>query len=92
MPKYRKKPIEIEAFKFIYGAKRPYPDWLQEAARADILRLGDDGHYYIKTLENCGLAEELLVSDGDFIIQGVEGELYPCKSTIFEKTYDLVTD
>ena len=29
---------------------------------------------------------------GDFIIQGVNGELYPCKPDIFEKTYDLVKE
>ena len=26
---------------------------------------------------------------GDWMIQGVEGELYPCKPSIFEKTYEL---
>jgi hypothetical protein len=28
-------------------------------------------------------------SIGDFIIKGVQGEFYPCKPDIFEKTYDL---
>ncbi len=27
---------------------------------------------------------------GDYIIQGIEGELYPCKREIFEKFYDEV--
>lgn len=27
---------------------------------------------------------------GDFIIQGINGEIYPCKPDIFEKTYELV--
>lgn len=27
---------------------------------------------------------------GDYVMQGVEGELYICDKTIFEKTYDLV--
>lgn len=26
---------------------------------------------------------------GDYIIKGVNGEFYPCKEEIFEKTYDL---
>jgi len=30
------------------------------------------------------------VSWDDFIIQGVAGELYPCKPDIFEATYELV--
>jgi hypothetical protein len=25
---------------------------------------------------------------GDWIIQGVNGEIYPCKPDIFEKTYE----
>lgn len=29
---------------------------------------------------------------GDFIIQGVNGELYPCKPDIFHKTYEVVED
>ena len=33
-----------------------------------------------------GRAEE----KGDWIIRGVNGELYPCKPDIFEKTYELV--
>ena len=40
---------------------------------------------FIKTLEGVHHA-----SVGDYIIQGVNGELYPCKPDIFEKTYDKV--
>jgi len=32
------------------------------------------------------------VSKGDYVIRGVEGEYYPCKPDIFEKTYELVND
>lgn len=39
----------------------------------------------IKTLEG-----DMLVSDGDWIITGVNGENYPCKPDIFEKTYEEV--
>lgn len=38
----------------------------------------------IPTLEG-----EILTSDGDWIIQGVNGEFYPCKPDIFEKTYEV---
>lgn len=31
-------------------------------------------------------------SPGDWIITGVNGEQYPCKPDIFEKTYELVDD
>ena len=39
----------------------------------------------IKTLE--GWHE---VSQGDWVIKGVNGEFYPCKPDIFEKTYEAV--
>lgn len=29
---------------------------------------------------------------GDYIIQGVDGEFYPCKGSIFEKTYDEILE
>lgn len=29
---------------------------------------------------------------GDFLIIGVEGEMYPCEEQIFYKTYDIVKD
>lgn len=40
---------------------------------------------FIKTLEGIHHA-----SVGDYIIQGVNGEIYPCKPDIFEKTYDEI--
>ncbi len=40
---------------------------------------------YVETRE--GL---LVASDGDLIIRGVEGEVYPIGRNIFEKTYDWV--
>lgn len=38
---------------------------------------------YIKTLEGV-----MKASPGDWIITGVNGEQYPCKPDIFEKTYE----
>lgn len=39
----------------------------------------------IKTFEG-----DMKASIGDFIITGVNGEQYPCKPDIFEKTYEEV--
>ena len=36
----------------------------------------------IKTLEG-----QMVGNKGDWLIQGVNGELYPCKDDIFKKTY-----
>lgn len=39
----------------------------------------------IKTLEG-----NMLANIGDWIITGINGEKYPCKPEIFEKTYEEV--
>lgn len=46
------------------------------------------GVEYIKTREGtiCGYKGQ------DFIIRGVEGELYPIKKDIFHKTYDVLKE
>ncbi|HWQ95907.1 MAG TPA: hypothetical protein VN368_00905 [Candidatus Methylomirabilis sp.] len=41
----------------------------------------------IRTLEG-----EMTAHPGDWIIKGVNGELYPCKPDIFEKTYEPVEE
>lgn len=46
-----------------------------------------DKEMIIDTLEG-----QMHASVGDFIITGVNGEQYPCKPDIFEKTYELVED
>lgn len=42
-------------------------------------------HVWIETLEGA-----MKVSEYDWVIKGVNGEYYPCKPDIFEKTYELV--
>ena len=78
MAKFRKKPIVIEAIKW-YGNNEN-----------ELFTLGTDwridrGVLYISTLEG-----NMKADIGDYIIKGVNGELYPCKPDIFEKTYDMV--
>lgn len=84
MEKYRKKPVVIEAKKWNKGdtplsCMKPYGQ--------NIISLfpNYEGFYFIETLEG-----NHHVSDGDFIIKGVQGEFYPCKPDIFEKTYEPV--
>jgi hypothetical protein len=91
--KYRKKPVVIEAFEFSYSAPKPWPQWLRAAhdlpggvPNSFSFNLEAE-KYQIETLEG-----EHLVSEGDFIIQGIKGELYPCKPDIFALTYEPVTE
>lgn len=85
--KYRKKPVIIEAIKYVGGTAfaEEIPKWLRDASLDKII-YWENNNLYIKTLE--GVHH---VSDGDYVIRGVQGELYPCKPDIFEQTYERVT-
>jgi len=87
MAKYRKKPVIIEAFKWTGDYRQTEdPIWIINALRSGTARIhvtDDDVYMIIKTLEGDHRADL-----GDYIIQGIKGEIYPCKSDIFELTYD----
>lgn len=89
--KFRKKPVVIEAFKLnergLVGE-----DWFWDAVTNNTIITHDFGKNYpnpawceIKTLEGI-----MVANAGDYIIRGIAGEIYPCKSEIFEKTYEEV--
>lgn len=94
MSKYRKKPVVIEAFQYdgdfkTQDGKYYVPNWAVAALENGTMFFEENNNLprelYIRTLE--GVHH---VSSGDYIIQGVQGELYPCKPDIFEKTYEEV--
>lgn len=86
--KYRKKPVEVEAIQWhektmLIGDVMKHFGGIKDMGARSIGRKG--GALFIRTLEG-----DMTVSDGDYIIKGVNGELYPCKPDIFEKTYEPV--
>jgi hypothetical protein len=85
MPKFRKKPVVIEAVTWYgkYTDGTEWPDWFRDAVTTGRLGLLDDGRMLIPTLEG-----EMTANIGDVVIRGVKGELYPCKPDIFAQTYE----
>lgn len=85
MSKYRKKPVVIEAMQF--NGNVVLSDFQQWLMKVDPERkcLYVEDKLSIHTLEGVMTADF-----GDFIIQGVKGELYPCKPDIFYATYEQV--
>lgn len=88
--RYRKKPVVVEAFK-LNGRGLVGEDWFWEAvSRNEIITYHfgksdpEDAYCEIKTLEGT-----MRANMGDYIIRGVNGEIYPCKADIFAKTYEL---
>ncbi|KXY95157.1 hypothetical protein [Bacillus cereus] len=116
MPKYKKKPVVVEAFHLtefelstlyrdnealcqIQGEEEKgtfaiYP-FEYETANGTVEA---EVRYYNGTEPDKAFAEvetaegTMRANIGDYIITGVNGEKYPCKADIFEKTYELVEE
>jgi len=89
--KFRKKPVVIDAMPFLDDVSADViKNWSGgKVYSSPVLEPTKDnptGHYLqIETLE--GIMTAII---GDWIICGVNGEFYPCKPDIFEKTYEKV--
>lgn len=87
----RKKPVEIECIKFTGDNISELKNFVGDVLVVSFLQIDDpwsehsDPDFSIRTLEG-----DMKISKGDFIIKGVNGEFYPCKPEIFEKTYEVV--
>lgn len=95
--RFRKKPIIIDAIQFtgdnlmeiaeFMGISR----WGLQVSVDAVLRMdgnyGENTHIHIPTLEGT-----MTANCGDWIIKGVNGEFYPCKPNIFERTYEKVEE
>lgn len=92
MSKYRKKPVVIEARCFTTNNEVGSPtmdaivNWANQGkSKPNAWHNGTN--IFIQTLEG-----EMRADVGDYIIQGLNGEFYPCKPDIFQKTYELVEE
>ena len=81
--KFRKKPVVVDAIQWI---------------GSNIVEMNEfiTVHYGLRptsdTLEIPTPEGIMEAKKGDFIIKGVNGEFYPCKPDIFEKTYEAVAE
>ena len=96
--KYRKKPIEVEAFQFNGNLKDSndvyyVPNWAKQAFENGTLYFGHTKYnkppygLFIKTLDKV-----THVSVGDFVIRDSHGKIYSCKPDIFANIYEKVND
>ena len=83
MEKFRKRPVVIEAIQFTGKNDAECLEFCQCAKDPEESKPS----LIISTLEG-----NMICSIGDWIIKGVNGEFYPCKPDIFEKTYERVDD
>lgn len=80
--RYIKKAVEIEAKKLEWSidSQKEIIDWIN--GNGGESRKGLDGGVIIHTLEG-----DMVANTGAYVIKGIQGEFYPCKSDIFEQTY-----
>ncbi len=93
MPKFRKKPVVIEAVQWTGENHRELYEFLEN--NDDFVRDSGKNFYIdhskvkgglvIKTLEG-----EHIADINDWIIKGIKGEFYPCKPHIFKETYEEI--
>lgn len=93
--KYRKRPVVIDAVQFTANNFDEICEFMGFTPEMELnpnFGIDENGTtnapylgIYIPTLEG-----KMFASNGDFIIKGVNGEFYPCKPDIFEKTYEKV--
>lgn len=81
MPKFRKKPVEVEAIRFIGSNYEEIREFIGQNT------LCSDLSIVISTLEG-----DMVAQKGDYIIKGVHGEFYPCEPDIFAETYEAVSE
>ena len=93
MAKYRKKPVIIDAAQW-FGRVSFLSEFIplvriasEKNMQAEHYSLTADDKLYLHTLEG-----DMLVSVGDWVIVGINGEMYLCKPDIFEKTYEKVEE
>lgn len=94
--KAHKKPVVVDCLVWD-GKSRPMFDFLNQTENQHMEDKGDNFHIeldngacqqgslIIHTLEG-----DMKANIGDVIIRGVNGEYYPCKPDIFQKTYEVV--
>lgn len=89
MEKYRKKPVVIDAVQLTMANRQAVVSKI-EAAGYKTRTFSKPPMRAVTGIVIETLEDDMEASYGDFIIKGVNGEFYPCKPEIFEKTYEKV--
>ena len=83
--KYAKRPLVIHAMQWCIDDTDAVLDVFPEVG----VERNEHGAYRLSVPTMEGV---MYASEGDYLIRGIQCEVYPCKPDIFEATYDLVSD
>jgi len=87
MPKFRKKPVVIEAVQFNdMNSYLEIVKWMKDAG--DTFAIANEVKYSMPVMLIQTLEGTMAANPGDWIIKGIQGEFYPCKNEIFLESYE----
>jgi hypothetical protein len=89
--KFRKKSVEVEAMQFNGDNSSMIAEFMKQITRTTYFP-DENNPSGRKTIIIHTLEGDMEANIGDWIIKGIKGEFYPCKSDIFAETYELVED
>ena len=95
MPKYRKKPVVVEAVRWTGSNLEEIRNFVGGDLIEECVELFDIKRTLKEMLVDIAidtLEGTMRVDYGDYIIKGVQGEFYPCKPDIFHETYENLID
>lgn len=95
MPKYRKKPVVVEAVRWTGSNLEEIRNFVGSDLIEECVELFDIKRTLKEMLVDIAidtLEGTMRVDYGDYIIKGVKGEFYPCKPDIFLATYEEVVE
>lgn len=88
MAKFRKIPIIVEALQveFPVDSSEDLPEWFHRGISEGKVKFHNTG-YNIQTLEGV-----MFAPNGNWIVQGITGELYSVEPNIFKQTFEPVEE
>jgi hypothetical protein len=80
--RFRKKPVEVDAYMYAGRIGATFPAWLEAAI--------DAGDVYFFRHEMVIRTREgsMIAVAGDWVVRGITGELYPVRGDIFDANYE----
>ena len=95
MPKYRKKPVVVEAVRWTGSNLEEIRNFVGSDLIEECVEFFDIKGELKKMLVGIAidvLQETMRVDYGDYIIKDVHGDFYPCRPDIFLATYEEVIE
>lgn len=88
--RYRKKPLEVEAIQYDGMNETELTDFLKKYASGTSITfthaISGDARATIKL----PMGQTIDFYNGDWLVHGVDGSIYPVKKWVFAKTYEAV--